>query len=92
MHFRLIAAAVATVVALIVLPWLVITWGRWVTRRPPQDAPIARWIWRWGVLLPLIPLGTYLLIGSFVHTWGWAATIWFFTASALRGLLTPRDA
>jgi hypothetical protein len=88
---NLVSAAVVTAIALIVLPWLVITWGRRVSHRAPQDAPLSRWLWRTCILVPLVPLGTYLMVGSFVHTWGWAATIWFFTASALRGLLTPRQ-
>jgi hypothetical protein len=84
-------AAVVTGITLIGLPWLVIRWTRQVQGRPRDQALVQRWVYRIGVLGLLLPLGTYLLIGSFVHVWGWAATLWIFGASALRGLI-DRDA
>jgi len=71
------------------LSWLLIRWGRRVTASP--NRPIARWVWTWLIVGPLVPLGAYLMIGHFVMTSGWTMTIWVFGMSALQGLL-QRDA
>ena len=84
-------AAVVIGIALIVLPWLVIAWTRRLHGRPRDQAVVQRWLYRIVVLGLLVPLGTYLLVGHFVLTWGWPATVWIFVGSALRGLL-ERDA
>lgn len=88
---HVLVAAVVTGIALIGLPWLVIAWTRRLHGHPRDQVVVQRWVYRIGVLGVLVPLGTYLLVGHFVLTWGWPATIWIFVGSALRGLL-ERDA
>jgi len=84
-------AILATITAVIGLPWAVVTWGRRLERRAPHETPWSRFAWRWLILVPLVPMGAYLVIGNTVMKWGWAATIWIFAGAALNGLLS-RDA
>lgn len=82
---------VISVLALVLLPWATIAWGRRLARRPVGATPLSRWAWRLFILVPLVPLGAYCMLGHFAMTWGWATTIWIFAASAVRGLV-DRDA
>lgn len=67
---------------------------------PPEPSPFstrfdARVTRRWRPLWlafkwSFAALGTYLLVGHFVMTWGWAAGLWFLLAPALHGLSLRR--
>lgn len=69
----------------------------WMAR---LDAHTARWprparYGYLGVKWTLVVLGTYLLFGHFVMTWGWIGALWFLGAPLIyglgRGLMGHRD-
>jgi hypothetical protein len=80
------AVIAITCVACLVLPWSVIAWGRRLARRAPHEAPWSRWAWRWLILVPLVPMGAYLVIGNTVMKWGWPMTVFLLVAAVTHGL------
>jgi hypothetical protein len=84
-------AILLTIVALMSLPWAVIAWGRRLNRRAPDATPWSRWAWRWFILVPLVPAGAYLVIGTTVMKWGWPMTIWLGTAAVMHGLYVRKS-